>query len=79
MLLPEWPSAPMRQTGDRPIWDLPFTDFARFALRAAKAGFPQRRAMGMNKDKPAPLANLRAILLQVDARNALIAWVDELP
>lgn len=35
--------------------------------------------MGMNKDKPAPLANLRAILLQIDARNALIAQVDELP
>ena len=69
----------MRQTGDRPIRDLRFTDLARLALRAAKAGFSQRRAMGMNKDKPAPLASLRAILLQVDARNALIARVDEFP
>jgi hypothetical protein len=69
----------MLQTGDRPIWDLRFTDLARFTLRAAKAGFSQRRAMGMNKDKPAPLASLRAILLQMDARNALITRVDELP
>ena len=79
MLLPEWPSAPMRQTSDRPIRDLPFTDLACFALRATKTCLSQRRAMGMNKDKPAPLANLRAILLQIDARNALIAQVDELP
>ncbi len=69
----------MRQTGDRPIRDLPFTDLARLALKATKTSFSQRRAMWMNKDKPAPLASLRAILLQMDARNALITRVEEFP